>query len=122
MAFEKYLKILEEEKLKLESDLAKIARKNPDDPSDWQVKAPQMDPMVSDQSELADMFEEMENQAGLEFQLERRLKSVVDSLERIRNGQYGTCIVCSNPIEERRLEANPMAKACIKHAKYPPFQ
>lgn len=120
MAFEKYQKILEEEKVKLEKDLARIARKNPDDPSDWQVKAPQMDPMVSDQSELADMFEEMEIQTGLEYQLEERLKKVDASIARIKDGTYGVCIECKKPIEEKRLDANPIAKGCIAHAKFKP--
>ena len=119
MAFEDFKKILEDEKVKLERGLSLIARKNPDKPDDWQVKAPQMNPMTSDQSELADMFEELESQAGLEYQLEERLKKVNAALKRIEDGTYGTCIDCGNPIEEKRLRANPIARGCIKHAKNP---
>ena len=117
MAWEKYQKLLEEEKSKLEAELALIARKNPSNPEDWQVKAPQMNTMVSDQSEVADMYEEIEIQTGLEYQLEERLNKVKAALERIKSGAYGICIQCGKPIEERRLEANPIAKGCIEHAK-----
>ncbi len=117
MAFEDFKKLLEEEKTKLERELSLIARKNPDNPEDWQVKAPQMNPMVSDQSELADVFEELETQAGLEYQLEERLKKVNAALKRIEDGTYSVCDVCGEKIEEKRLRAIPLAKTCIKHAK-----
>ena len=116
MAFDEHKKILEEEKTKLEAELAQIAHKNPKDPSDWEPKAPDMNPMMSDQSEMADVFEEMEIQAGLEYQLEERHKKVSAALKRIEDGAYGICSVCKKPIEEKRLKANPIAKNCIKHA------
>ena len=81
------------------------------------MKAPEMNPMVSDQSELADMFEELETQAGLEYQLEERLKKVNAALKRIEDGSYGVCTVCGEKIDEKRLEANPLAKNCIKHTE-----
>ncbi|MEK7162518.1 MAG: TraR/DksA C4-type zinc finger protein [Patescibacteria group bacterium] len=117
MAWEKFKKLLEEEKIRLEKELSQIARKNPENPEDWEVKAPEMNPMVSDQSELADMFEELETQAGLEYQLEERLKKVNAALKRIEDGSYGVCTVCGEKIDEKRLEANPLAKNCIKHTE-----
>ena len=117
MAWERFKKLLEEEKVRLEKELSQIARKNPENPEDWEVKAPEMNPMVSDQSELADMFEELETQAGLEYQLEERLKKVNAALKRIEDGSYGVCSVCSEKIDEKRLEANPLAKNCIKHTE-----
>ncbi|MBI2609796.1 TraR/DksA C4-type zinc finger protein [Candidatus Giovannonibacteria bacterium] len=122
MPFEEEKKILEEEKIKLERELSSIARKNPDNPEDWQVKAPQMNPMVSDQSELADVFEELETQAGIEYQLEERLKKVNEALKNMAEGKYGLCVQCGKPIEEKRLKANPIAKGCIKHAIFPPWR
>src|SRR3989344_1782891 len=74
MAFEEYKKNLEEEKVKLERELSLIAKKNPSNPDDWQAKAPEMNPMTSDVSELADVFEELETQTGIEYQLEERRK------------------------------------------------
>lgn len=117
MAFEEFKKLLEEEKTKLEKELSTIARKNPENPEDWEVKAPEMNPMVSDQSELADVFEELETQAGLEWELEERLKKVNKALKRTEDESYGVCSVGGEKIEEKRLRANPMAETCIKHAK-----
>ena len=123
MAWEKFKRLLEQEEEKLEKELSVIARKNPKNPEEWEVKAPDMNPMVSDQSELADMFEELEAQTGLEIQLEERYKEVNAALKRVEDGSYGTCTVDGKPIEQKRLEANPLAKTCIKHAKTftPPF-
>lgn len=115
MAWEKFKALLEAEKVKLEKELTSIARKNPEKPDEWEVKAPEMNPMVSDQSELADMFEELETQAGLEYQLEERLKKVNAAMKRIADGSYGVCSVCKEKIDEKRLEANPLADTCLKH-------
>jgi DnaK suppressor protein len=117
MAFEEFKKLLEEEKIKLERELSVIARKNPENPEDWEVKAPDMNPMVSDQSELADVFEELETQTGLEWELEERLKKVNKALKRIEDGSYGVCNMGGEKIEEKRLRANPLAETCIKHSR-----
>ncbi len=43
----------------------------------------------------------------------RRLKSVVQGLERIEDGTFGVCEACSSPIAEKRLEVLPFARYCI---------
>lgn len=116
MAFEEFKNRLLEEKIKLEKSLAEVATKNPENPNDWEVKAPEMNPMVSDQSELADVFEELETQAGLEWQLEERLKKVNAALVRIEEGTYGRCAADGEPIDTNRLLANPLADTCVKHS------
>ena len=47
--------------------------------------------------------------------LKARLEEVEAALGRIAHGGYGVCRVCSNPIEEARLDANPAAETCMKH-------
>ncbi|MEK7084928.1 MAG: TraR/DksA C4-type zinc finger protein [Patescibacteria group bacterium] len=117
MAFEEFKTRLLEEKAKLEKSLGEVATKNPENPNDWEVKAPEMNPMVSDQSELADAFEELESQAGLEWELEGRLKKVNAALARIEEGSYGKCAVDGAAIDEQRLLANPLADTCVKHSR-----
>jgi RNA polymerase-binding transcription factor DksA len=117
MTWEKIKTQLLEEKAKLEKELSGIATKNPDKPGEWDVKAPDINPMISDQSELADMFEELETQTGLEIQLEERYKHVLAALKRIDDGTFGKCAVDGKEIEEKRLEANPLAETCIAHSK-----
>lgn len=41
------------------------------------------------------------------------IRDVEASLERIKNGIYGTCIECNDKIALDRLEAYPTAKRCI---------
>lgn len=43
------------------------------------------------------------------------LQQVRDSLRRIEAGTFGRCAADGGPIEEKRLEAVPWAKYCIRH-------
>jgi DnaK suppressor protein len=45
---------------------------------------------------------------------ERNMVKEIDSaLDKIANGTYGICEECDEPINEKRLEANPVARYCI---------
>ncbi len=112
-----FQKRLEEEKTKLEGELAFIAERNPDAPADWNVKYPNMNVAPSAQDEVADQEEEYENRTSLELGLESQLKDINESLERIQKGTYGICAVAGEPIDEMRLRANPAARTCIAHAE-----
>ncbi|MDA8128693.1 MAG: TraR/DksA family transcriptional regulator [Betaproteobacteria bacterium] len=41
------------------------------------------------------------------------MRDVEAALQRVRNGEYGTCIDCGNEIGFTRLRAYPTAKRCI---------
>ena len=41
------------------------------------------------------------------------LRQVEGALERIREGTYGTCADCEEPISQKRLDAVPWARFCI---------
>jgi DnaK suppressor protein len=41
------------------------------------------------------------------------LDSIDAALERIEAGKYGKCVHCSQPIQEKRLEAVPWARHCL---------
>jgi len=109
--------VLEKEKNHLEKDLGRVGRRNPNVPGDWEVSPVDLNAEISDPNELADTFEEMETRAALEDKLEERLTFVNHALNRIKKGTYGYCQVCKEPIEEKRLKVNPVAKTCIKHIK-----
>lgn len=112
-----YYKIkLEEEKDRLETELSKIAEPNPQNPDDWQTKREDLNIMVADKNELADVFEESANREGVERELEDRLNKIKAAIKRIASETYGVCEVEGCPIEKKRLEANPEATTCIKHA------
>ncbi len=42
-----------------------------------------------------------------------RLKSIVESLERIDEGTFGMCVGCGKPIGQKRLKVMPSARYCL---------
>lgn len=114
---EHFKKKLEEKKAYLEQEMESIAHPNLNSPGDWEPTAPDMNSMPADPNELADTFEELENVAAVEENLEADLDLVVEALDRIKRGKYGICEEGGEEIEDARLEANPAAKYCIKHTK-----
>ena len=112
-----FKKQLEEEKSRLEGELGTVAHRNPDAPEDWTVTPPDLNIMPAAKEEMADQEEELENAASVEYNLESRLRDVNEALEKMRQGKYGVCAVGGEPIDEKRLRANPAALTCIKHTK-----
>ncbi len=110
---------LEEEKNRLEAELARVGKRNSTIKEDWEPTPAEaeMDTRTSEQSELADKFEEFENRSAIEVHLEEKLNEVLEALGRIGKGTYGICTFCNEKIDEKRLEANPAAATCVKHSK-----
>lgn len=103
------------EKQQIEQELGKIAKRNPQNPEDWETVVPDMNVQQSDPSEQANVVEEFENISGSEAELEFRLNEVTAALERIAHGTYGVCAKGGERIPIERLEANPAAATCIEH-------
>jgi RNA polymerase-binding transcription factor DksA len=110
-----FKKKLEEEKTELESELAKVGRKNPDNPSDWEAKPSDTEQSGADENVVADAISEFEDNNAIVNTLEARYKDVKSGLDKIKHGVYGTCQVCKKEIEADRLEANPAARTCKEH-------
>jgi DnaK suppressor protein len=46
---------------------------------------------------------------------DRKLLTLIDeALERVEAGEYGECINCAEPVQEKRLDAVPWARYCLK--------
>jgi len=46
---------------------------------------------------------------------DRRLLDLIDeALTRIEAGEYGECVHCGEPVQEKRLEAVPWARHCLR--------
>ena len=46
---------------------------------------------------------------------DRRLLGMIDeALTRVEAGEYGECVNCGEPVAEKRLEAVPWARYCVK--------
>lgn len=42
------------------------------------------------------------------------LQLIDDALERVERGEFGECVNCGEPVAEKRLDAVPWARYCLK--------
>jgi RNA polymerase-binding transcription factor DksA len=112
---EHFKKKLEEEKKRLEKELSQVARKNPDNPSDWEPIPAERDVSQADDNTVADTVESYDDNSAITTTLEARYKDVRSGIDKIEKGVYGTCQVCKKEIDLARLEANPAARFCREH-------
>jgi RNA polymerase-binding transcription factor DksA len=108
---------LEEEKATLLGQLGAIGTQDPATGA-WETTAPAADAAeIADANTAGDRFEDFEAESAVMSTLTARLAEVEAALGRIEHGGYGVCRVCSNPIEEARLGANPAAETCMQHVE-----
>jgi DnaK suppressor protein len=67
-----------------------------------------------DFEEVAVDFLETHKEQSIQYTEQALLAEVQAALKRIDDGRYGICVVCGQPIPERRLEAIPWAARCIQ--------
>ncbi len=96
-------------------ELKGVGIHNPENQSDWLAVPDNLDAEEPDQNLLADAVEGWNERNALVAALEPRYNNIVAALARINAGTFGTCEICGNIIEEKRLEANPAARTCITH-------
>lgn len=115
-------KFIEESKIKLEAakesvikQLQTFAVEDENLKHNWTAQFPNRD--NGNKEEEAEDANEFEQLVSLEHSLELKLKDINTALEKIekgKNGKYGICENCGKKIEEKRLQAYPEAKNCIK--------
>lgn len=71
----------------------------------------------ADPNDAADNIEELVTNVPLVQDLKKRERDIKSALTRMDEGSYGTCDVCGEEITLERLEANPAANTCIRHAE-----
>jgi DnaK suppressor protein len=71
----------------------------------------------ADATDAADNIEELAANVPLVSDLQKRHKEIKAALRRMKDGTYGTCNECGEDIDLDRLEANPAAAMCIRHAE-----
>jgi RNA polymerase-binding protein DksA len=104
-------KDLLERKNKILTELGEIARKE-NNSGDDEYKA--TFPEYGDKpDENAQEIAEYTTNLAEEDMLEKTLRDIDSSLERIEKGTYGICKYCQKQIDPRRLTAQPTAGACI---------
>lgn len=69
---------------------------------------------AQDFEENAVDFLETQQEQSVQVNEQALLTEIEQALERLDHGTYGKCVVCEEPIPEKRLEAIPWAARCIK--------
>ena len=111
---QKLLKSLQEESQLILSELTDLARKNPNVKGDFNVPFPQEGESMD---ENAREITEFERTKAVVDNLEKRLKDITATIEKLNADSYGVCETCSIEIPTERLQALPAARLCINCAK-----
>ncbi len=109
-----FLKTIKEtllaDKTKLESELANFATTNANIKGDYDASFPEYGDEADDNArEIADYT----TNKSLESTLEKTLRDVEKSLDRLEKGTYGICKYCDKPIDPKRLLARPTSGSCV---------
>jgi DnaK suppressor protein len=110
----KFEGMLIEEKEKLEEELGRFAKQNPQNPEDYNAEFPQLG---DKEDENAAEVAEFSKNLTLERTLEASLRDVKKALDRVKDGSYGVCKYCGKDIGEKRLMARPTSTSCIECKK-----
>jgi len=105
---------LETEKEHLETELAKFTKKNPHVSGDYDATYPEYG---SKDDENAQEVAQYTTNKPLEISLEKGLRDVKQSLQRLEKGTYGVCKYCKEAIGEKRLQARATSSACVSCKK-----
>lgn len=111
---DKIKKLLLSEKTRLENELAKFTTKNPHTADDYDATFPEYG---DKEDENALEVAQYTANKPLELALEKELRDVNKSLDRLKKGDYGVCKYCDKQIDEKRLLARPTSGACVSCKK-----
>lgn len=105
---------LEDTKQKLEKELTGFSTPNPHVSGDFDANFPEYGEESDENArEIADYL----SNKPLEMTLEKTLRDVNIALKRIKDGNYGICKYCDQPIDEKRLLARPTSSSCVSCKK-----
>lgn len=98
------------EKAELEENLSRIARPVEPKTGDYETT---FEDIGTDREDNTTEVEEYTDNLPVEMTLEKKLKDVIDALEKMEKGTYGICENCNQEIDLERLKVNPSARTCI---------
>lgn len=98
------------EKKNLEEELSKFAKKNPQNPDDYET---QFEDIGKDETDSSSEVASYSLNLTLEKTLEKSLRDVNKALDRITKKNYGICQYCKQEIDVKRLKARPTSSACV---------
>ncbi|MEV0454965.1 TraR/DksA family transcriptional regulator [Catellatospora methionotrophica] len=68
---------------------------------------------AADTAESSGNATDIDNEEKVARSLEHRRDQIIKALARLRDGTYGTCAACRQPIAPERLLASPAATHCV---------
>ena len=84
------------------------------------VSRTEQDGRQADEEAAQDISDKATNSYTKEFLFKKSnddrfiLQLVAEALERLENGEYGTCVACGGEMQQKRLDAVPWARHCIE--------
>ena len=99
-----------DEKERLEKELQSIAKKAEGDDASYE---PEYEDVGSGEGDNALEVTDFGQRVALEGVLEKSLRDVIKSLNRIEAGDYGICNYCKKGIPVERLLARPESGSCV---------
>jgi DnaK suppressor protein len=105
---------LQSEKEIIEKELSSFTKKDPHAQDNFNATFPKYG---DEEDDNAHEVAEYTANKPLELTLEKTLRDVIKSLERIKKGTYGICKYCQKPIDKKRLLARPNSSACVSCKK-----
>lgn len=70
-------------------------------------------------ADLATETADRERDLAIDEAFRERLNAVDRALARMKDGEYGKCETCGEPIPYKRLEAIPWTPFCVEHSRSP---
>jgi len=107
---------LEQQKISLETELGKFAKKDKELKGDWDTRFPKANEASGSQAieDAADQVEKYVNLLPVEHDMELRVQAIDKAIDKIKKGKYGKCEKCGKSIPEERLKIYPEAVFCAK--------
>lgn len=98
-------------KKQIEEDLANFTKKDAHEKDEHRAKFPDFG---NKSDENVQEIGEYSTNLATEKVLEKTLRDINNTLNRIADGTYGICKYCKKEIGEKRLLARPVSSACIE--------
>jgi len=107
---------LEKQKISIEAELGKFARKDKKLKGDWDTRYPKFNGGAGSQAleDAADQVEEYVTLLPIEHSMELQLQNINSALAKIKKGVYGICEKCNKKISEEKLRVYPESTECGK--------
>lgn len=103
--------LLMQEQQKIEANLSRIAKPTDKKEGDYETSFDDLGQTKEDNATEVELYSD---NLPIEIALEKKLKDVMDALEKIESGKYGFCERCGKEIAMERLRVNHSARTCTQ--------